>query len=72
MTLSFVTAVSLDLPHLPFGLYTRGILATFEERPDELRYLLLGSRTPGVFNLGGDLDHFAARMRVRDRQALVA
>jgi DSF synthase len=25
-----------------------------------------------VFNLGGDLDHFAARMRVRDRQALVA
>jgi DSF synthase len=64
--------VSLDLPHLPFGLDTRGILATFEERPDELRYLLLGSRTPGVFNLGGDLDHFAARMRVRDRQALVA
>jgi DSF synthase len=49
----------------------RGILANFEGRPGDLR-LLLGSRTPGVFNLGGDLDHFAARIRARDRQALVA
>src|SRR5262245_35684975 len=40
--------------------------------PGDLRYLLLGSRTPGVFNLGGDLDYFAGRIRARDRQALVA
>jgi DSF synthase len=55
-----------------FHAWQRGILATFEGRPGDLRYLLLGSRTPGVFNLGGDLDHFAARIRERDRQALVA
>ena len=39
---------------------------------NDLRFLLLGSRTPGVFNLGGDLDLFAAKIRDRDRQALVA
>ncbi|MGC1094770.1 MAG: crotonase/enoyl-CoA hydratase family protein, partial [Pseudolabrys sp.] len=28
--------------------------------------------TPGVFNLGGDLDLFAAKIRDRDREALIA
>src|SRR6185437_5562861 len=55
-----------------FHAWQRGILARFAERPDELRYLLLGSRSPGVFNLGGDLDLFAAKIRDRDRAALVA
>ncbi len=55
-----------------FHAWQRGIIATFEPRPDDLRFLLLGSRTPGVFNLGGDLDLFAAKIRARDRQALVA
>src|SRR5215475_4064029 len=55
-----------------FHAWQRGILAAFEQRPSELRYLLLGSRTPGVFNLGGDLDLFAAKIRAGDRQALVA
>jgi DSF synthase len=55
-----------------FHAWQRGILAAFEQRPTELRYLLLGSRTPGVFNLGGDLDLFAAKIRAGDRQALVA
>lgn len=55
-----------------FRAWQRGILAAFEQRPSELRYLLLGSRTPGVFNLGGDLDLFAAKIRAGDRQALVA
>jgi DSF synthase len=55
-----------------FHAWQRGILARFAEQPDELRYLLLGSRTPGVFNLGGDLDLFAAKIRERDRAALVA
>lgn len=50
----------------------RGIVAKFAGRPNELRYLLAGSRTPGVFSLGGDLDLFAAKIRERDRQALVA
>lgn len=35
-----------------------------------LRYLVLGSRFPGVFGLGGDLALFADRIRARDRQAL--
>ncbi len=50
----------------------RGIVATFEGRPDELRYMVAGSRAPGVFSLGGDLHHFLDRIRHRDRQALVA
>lgn len=55
-----------------FHAWQRGIIAVFENRPYDLRFLLLGSRTPGVFNLGGDLDLFAAKIRDRDRQALVA
>lgn len=50
----------------------RGISAAFADRPEDLQYLVLGSRTSGVFNLGGDLDHFLAKIRERDRQALVA
>jgi len=49
----------------------RGIVAKFAGRPNELRYLLAGSRTPGVFSLGGDLDLFAACIRKQDRPALV-
>jgi DSF synthase len=50
----------------------RGISAAFADRPEDLRYLVHGSRTSGVFNLGGDLDHFLAKIRERERQALVA
>ena len=49
----------------------RGIVAKFAERPNELRYLIAGSRTRGVFSLGGDLDLFAASIRKQDRPALV-
>ena len=55
-----------------FHAWQRGILARFGDNPGDLRYLLLGSRTPGVFNLGGDLNLFAAKIRERDRDALVA
>lgn len=34
--------------------------------------MLVGSRSPGVWSLGGDLDHFVAKIRARDRQSLVA
>src|SRR5450759_1887868 len=50
----------------------RGISAAFADRPEDLRYLVHGSRTSGVFNLGGDLDHFLAKIRERELQALVA
>jgi len=55
-----------------FHAWQRGISAIFADRPDDIHYLLLGSRTPGVFSLGGDLHHFLACIRERDRQALVA
>ena len=54
-----------------FHAWQRGITAMFAERPQDLQYLLLGSRTPGVFNLGGDLHHFLAKIAARDRQALI-
>jgi DSF synthase len=54
-----------------FHAWQRGIVATFADQPEDLRYLLLGSRTPGVFNLGGDLDLFCAKIRERNRQALI-
>ena len=36
-----------------------------------LKYLVLGSRFPGVFNLGGDLDLFASFIAAGDRDGLV-
>lgn len=47
-----------------------GIEDVFRERGD-LRYLVLGSRFPGVFCLGGDLNLFAGLIRRRDRGGLV-
>jgi DSF synthase len=35
-----------------------------------LRYVVMGSRMPGVWNLGGDLEFFAEHIRNRDRAAL--
>ena len=55
-----------------FHAWQRGIVAEFGGRPEALRYLVTGSRTPGVFNLGGDLEHFVAKIRDRDRASLVS
>lgn len=38
--------------------------------PDDLRYFVCGSKTPGVYNLGGDLRHFAESIRRRDLAAM--
>lgn len=54
-----------------FHAWQQGIAAMFADRPRDLRFLVLGSRTPGVFNLGGDLNLFAAKIRERDRATLV-
>ena len=37
---------------------------------DPLRYFVCGSKTPGIYNLGGDLKHFADCIRRRDLGAL--
>ncbi|MGI4941926.1 MAG: crotonase/enoyl-CoA hydratase family protein [Janthinobacterium lividum] len=43
-------------------------LAPLGERPME--WFVMDSATPGIFNLGGDLGHFAERIRARDLTAL--
>lgn len=43
-------------------------LATAAGEP--FRYIVVGSRVPGTFNLGGDLDLFGAKIRAGDREAL--
>ena len=44
-------------------------LETRQAKP--VRYMVWGSRHPGVFNLGGDLNLFAALIRDRDRESLL-
>lgn len=62
--------------------FNPGLLAEFSQWQDDvvdarasgtmrIRYLVLGSRFPGIFSLGGDLDLFAAHIRDGDRAALV-
>jgi DSF synthase len=47
------------------------IVREFSDPAEGLKYLVLGSRFPGVFNLGGDLDLFASFIAAGDREALV-
>lgn len=44
----------------------------FSSDDSGLRYLVLGSRYPGAFNLGGDLEFVADRAEARDIGALIA
>jgi DSF synthase len=43
----------------------------FADPNEGLKYLVLGSRFPGVFNLGGDLELFAGFIAAGDREGLV-
>ncbi|HTK35776.1 MAG TPA: crotonase/enoyl-CoA hydratase family protein [Caulobacteraceae bacterium] len=47
------------------------IARTYDASQTPIRYLVLGSRFPGIFCLGGDLDLFARCIRAGDRDALV-
>ena len=38
---------------------------------NDVRYIVMGSSVPGVFNLGGDLNSFAKMARNKDRQGLL-
>ena len=40
-------------------------------RHDDLRYIVLASDVPGVFNLGGDLELFVSLIHARDRKGLL-
>ena len=71
-----------DVPSFTHGLLRelsdmqRSILRMFEDRDAKaeppLRYFVVGSRLPGIFNMGGDLAFFAERIRAGDREALAA
>ena len=39
--------------------------------PDDVRYIALASKVPGIFNLGGDLNLFIKLIRSGDRQGLM-
>jgi DSF synthase len=66
---SFSPGLLRDLIHMQ-----RSIAPMFAARAHEPRrpfdYIVLGSRNPGIFNLGGDLDLFAQKIRDQDRAAL--
>lgn len=51
--------------------WQRDILRASTEGLLPIRYLVLGSRFPGVFSLGGDLDLFAQHIQNGDRGALI-
>jgi DSF synthase len=53
-----------------FEAWQRLIVENFGEGQVPLRYLILGSRAPGVFCFGGDLKLFERLIRSRDREAL--
>ncbi|WP_443970131.1 crotonase/enoyl-CoA hydratase family protein [Sphingobium sp. CR28] len=42
----------------------------FSARPEALKFMVLGSRFPGIFNLGGDLNMFADCIERQDRATL--
>ncbi|QQP90190.1 crotonase/enoyl-CoA hydratase family protein [Skermanella sp. TT6] len=62
---SFTPGVLQELRRVRQMLASRGDTAE-----PQVRYVVLGSRMPGVFNLGGDLGLFAQLIRRRDRDAL--
>lgn len=55
-----------------FGNWQRLIAAHFGPDRVPLKYLILGSRAPGVFCFGGDLELFASLIRAGNRDALAA
>jgi DSF synthase len=65
---TFRPALLRDFHQLRHTLRRHFIGAAPEDPP--IRYLAFGSYTPGVFNLGGDLNLFGALIRRRDRERL--
>jgi DSF synthase len=51
----------------------RAIISEGSGRPQQpIEYVVFGSSTPGIYNLGGDLAHFAERIRAGDRASMQA
>jgi DSF synthase len=62
---SFTPGLLADLADMQ-----RGLVRMFNEG-ETIRYYVLASGLPGIFNLGGDLTVLAERIRVQDRESLV-
>jgi DSF synthase len=62
-----VTRLVLDGVHVAL----RWIRNAVAGAPDSIRHVILTSDTPGIFSLGGDLDHFAECIRNGDRETLL-
>ena len=54
-----------------FHAWQRGIVAAYGREMKAMRYLVLGSRISGAFNLGGDLQYFLDSIQRQDRDALL-
>ena len=67
---SFTPEVLGELRRMRQLLASRQVAAGSQE--PQVKYMVLGSRMPGIFNLGGDLHLFANLIRKRDRAALTA
>ena len=71
---AFITP--LDRPNYNLGLLRDTMAWQMEAKKvfgagdGNLKYMVLGSRFPGVFNLGGDLEMFARCIESQDREAL--
>ncbi|WP_298401289.1 crotonase/enoyl-CoA hydratase family protein [Sphingobium sp.] len=67
----------LERPNSNLGLirdtmaWQRESRRVFADRDGVLKFMVLGSRFPGVFNLGGDLEMFAECIQRRDRATLL-
>jgi DSF synthase len=68
---SFTPGLIADLARLQSLVRNLGA-AGLDAAGTKLRFLVLGSRTPGIFNLGGDLSLFARCIRTRDGDTLRA
>jgi DSF synthase len=66
---SFTPGLLADLGRLQSMVRSLGA-AGLDMAGSPLRFFVLGSRTPGIFNLGGDLSLFARCIRARDHDAL--
>ncbi len=66
---SFTEAMLRDL-HRAQGLIGQAFEGCSSSADAPLQYCVLGSRTPGVCNLGGDLALFSAKIQAGDREGL--
>lgn len=71
---AFITPI--DRPNYNLGLlrdtmtWQMEAKKVFGQQDSKLKYMVLGSRFPGVFNLGGDLEMFARCIERQDRETL--